>query len=401
MNNKIKEALYIKLDAYQVSDACDIIKDISWEISPIIYINSNNSYCNDDLWVKDAMNNITVKEDEFDLTTYDTYYRYPNISLSRDKMSILSEKYSIRKVLDSSKSDFRIISNNYIQKLTEHSWRCSLSSVHSLKKMLIDYDTIITEKIKTDLNNRIEDLDDDHLVVIKYEHRWNAKYKNKKIAKFMKEVDDVDYGSLTYIHGQKTIDLYNSLYDPNIIYVTDTYMNEISGEDSVTLDDTSYKTIRSMLKSDDENVTLAMNMMANCNIMKSKTYLGLLFFHHSERLRQGKLWNQVAFKTLKEQFDKYILEHNHYHSSRYSSCIQMLAQDDALTVKAAEHLINMVFDKVINGNCGLNTKGNVFILDKLSIKLTPEYNLQIKKGNTLSEIIKNITEPVSNDDLPF
>ena len=153
-----------------------------------------------------------------------------------------------------------------------------------------------------------------------------------------------------------------------------------------------------MLKSGNrEDLTVGMTMMANCNVAKSKTYLGLLFFHFSDTLRGGPVWNQVAFKTLKKQFDKYVLENNHYHANRYSQCLQLLAEDDALTVDAAKHLINLVFKNVINGNTGINSENCVFKMSKASIKLTDEVKAKVKLGSNISK--EYLTHHV--DDLPF
>ena len=59
----------------------------------------------------------------------------------------------------------------------------------------------------------------------------------------------------------------------------------------------------------------------------SKTYLGLLFFHYLEHLKHIKTWNQVGFKTLRQDFEKYMVGGwNSGHTSRYTQLITMLAE---------------------------------------------------------------------------
>jgi len=403
-----KPAVYIHVDGYQISDACNKLKLSSVTFENIICLNYDTSYNTYDTWAKELLKDVVIKEEDFDISTYNTYYRYPNINLSRDKMSFVSDKYKIRKVLDPQKADFRVMSSEFISKLSTSAWRNSLSSVKTVRSLITKYPDIFEKQLLKEIDVYTGHLSDEDLVVFQFDSRYNSRIKNKDLKNVVNLLDNMSYGSLNYIKGTKNIDIFTSLFDPNVNYVTDTYMNEITSEDSVILDDSSYKSIRDMLKGNDtDNVAIAMSMMANCNVAKSKTYLGLLFFHFSETLRQGKLWNQVGFKTIKKQFEKYVLEYNHYHSSRYSDCIRQLAEDDALTVSAAEHLINMVFDKVINGNCGINDKNSVFKLNKASITLVDKYAKEVKEGSTISKIVLENTnlfehdKQLITDDLPF
>ena len=179
--------------------------------------------------------------------------------------------------------------------------------------------------------------------------------------------------------------------------VSDIFMNNLASEDSHVLSGKDYKQIRALLKSQNkEDTAVGMSIMSNCNIQKSKTYLALLFFHFSETLRGTSMWNQVAFKSLRREFDKYCLEYNHYHSNRYSQCVQFLAEDGALTVNAAEHLITIMFDNVINQSTGINSDNNMFILDKASVKLAPAAKAKVKNDVDLSQIALDM-----QNDLPF
>jgi formylmethanofuran dehydrogenase subunit B len=179
--------------------------------------------------------------------------------------------------------------------------------------------------------------------------------------------------------------------------VSDVFMNNLASEDSHVLTGKDYKNIRALLKSTNkEDKAVGMSIMSNCNIQKSKTYLALLFFHFSETLRGEPMWNQVAFKSLRREFDKYCLEYNHYHSNRYSQCVQYLAEDGALTVNAAEHLITIMFDNVINQSTGINSDNNMFILDKASVKLAPVAKAKVKNDVDLSQIALDM-----QSDLPF
>jgi hypothetical protein len=149
-----------------------------------------------------------------------------------------------------------------------------------------------------------------------------------------------------------------------------------------------------MLKSTAEDKTLAMSMMSNCNITESKTYIALLFYHFGEQMKSYKTWNQVAFKTLRKQFDKYMIAWGSGHTSQYSELIKKLAEDDALTTHAVEHILDLTFKRVVESSSGFNSESSVFKIDRVHVSLNDEYKEKIKDGKTLSEV-------VLQDDLPF
>ena len=394
---KEKEAVHIKINTYMLDDnPSNLVKEIV-TITPCIILDYDNSYSSNYKFLDVLFTRVT-QDQNFDITKYKTFYRYPNLDLSRDKMDAVKTKYNVRKVLNIDKADFRIISQNTVKKLTSYTWRNSLSSALWFKGALDKYSNAFDDETKAMFEATIKNLDDDHIILFNTDRRYGAHYHNKDLESFLTEIEDMQTSAITTIEGKKKMDVFRSLYDPNIVYVTDTYMNELSGEDSIALDAEAYKSIRAMLKSGSkEDLTVGMTMMANCNVAKSKTYLGLLFFHFSDTLRGGPVWNQVAFKTLKKQFDKYVLENNHYHSNRYSECIKLLAEDDALTIEATEHLINLVFKHVINGNSGINEERSVFRLNKTSIKLSEDVRKKINNGSTMSK--EYLMHHV--DDLPF
>ena len=323
----------------------------------------------------DYMKSICVKN--FDITKHKTFYRYPKINLSRDKMDAVKTKYNVKKVLDINKADFKIIGIKSLESLVLVNWRQSLSSPLKLRSMLAKYTSVISDEVMQNIDLALENLTDDDDIVIQCNSSHYRGYDNNVVDKLIGEIDDLPYGNASIVVGKQDMENFDHLDSTDL--VSDTTMNELSSEDSVILDDQSYGSIRAMLKgSNSQDHAIAMSMMSNCNVAKSKTYLGLLFFHFSETLRTAPLWNQVAFKTIKEQFNKYVLEHNHYHSNRYSQLIKYLAEDNALTSNASKHIVSMVFDKVINGSTGMNDNNSAFTIDKSAIKIVDNYSTLIK-----------------------
>ena len=342
----------------------------------------------------------------FNTKIHKKYYRYPNINLSRDKMDNVKTKYGIKKVLAKDNSDFKIIGTKFIEKMFNINWRMSLSSLQSYSALIIKSKPLFKNDeayqiMYGTINKLIEEYGKDYPVVCSVPHYYNGGgLKGDPYGIFYDNYNelmpDKEY---TILIKDDCIEHYEDIYNANSqnIYVSDVFMNNLASEDSLVLSAKDYKNIRALLKSTSkEDRAVGMSIMSNCNIMKSKTYLSLLFFHFSDTLRAESLWNQVAFKSLRREFEKYVLEYNHYHSNRYSQCMTYLAEDGALTVNAAEHLISIMFEAVINGSTGINESRSVFMLDKASVKLTPEVKARIRNNEDLSQIALEM-----QSDLPF
>ena len=368
---------------------CIFIKDVSY--------NEHNK-------LQAILNNLSIEgEKVFDPKVHKKYYRYPNISLSRDKMDNCKTKYNMKKVLDKNKADFMIIGSKMIEKMVQGHWRSSLSSLQLITDFITTQRNLFTgdvyDYVMLQYSSLIEKHGPDYPVIIEGTSYYS--YNDPKTANTCKFREAYEkHFNTAYLTTVK--DEYHEKYTDllsgklGIPYISDIYMNNLASEDSVPLTDVEYKNLRKMLKGGKEDVTIAMTIMSNCCVEKSKTYLGLLFFHFSETLRQSSVWNQVGFKSLRREFEKYILEYNHYHSQRYSECIKFLAQDGALTVNAAEHLITIMFSNVINQSTGINADNNVFILNKASVSLSPEVKNKIKNNQDLSQIVLEM-----QNDLPF
>jgi hypothetical protein len=344
-------------------------------------------------------------ESNFDNKIHKKYYRYPNINLSRDKMDNCKQKYGMAKVLNKDKADFSIIGQKMIEKTVEQHWRMSLSSLRSIHSFIDKSDsTLYIDGAKDNLTANIKELMEKHGEEYPITVNSNNYYRYHNDKPNSAEVWLEEFRKITtsasYLNTVKEqhIDTFEEIMNSNTgMLVSDVFMNNLASEDSHVLTGKDYKNIRALLKSTNkEDKAVGMSIMSNCNIQKSKTYLALLFFHFSETLRGEPMWNQVAFKSLRREFDKYCLEYNHYHSNRYSQCVQYLAEDGALTVNAAEHLITIMFDNVINQSTGINSDNNMFILDKASVKLAPVAKAKVKNDVDLSQIALDM-----QSDLPF
>jgi len=350
---------------------------------------------------------------DVDWTTISTVYRHPKITLSRDKLSCLKDKYNIKVIRDKSKADLEIVSEKTFTTFISNHYGVSLSSVSSFKVIFDKYKHLFDEPIRKDLWKIFDDLtlQDSCIVFDLCNSYYNADHiQGTQIADFEEELDKLETNHLNYVK-EEHIENYEYLCNDSSKRVLDTYVNEAASEDSITINVEEYDKIVQMLQSvNNDDIVMGMTMMANCNIQKSKTYLGLLFFHYLENLKHIKTWNQVGFKTLRQDFEKYMVGGwNSGHTSRYTQLITMLAEDDALTTDSVESILDLVFKNVLQGSSGFG-KNCAFQIDRPNVKLTEEYQKQvIAKETTLSEIVLG-NQPVytvvngvagAYNDLPF
>ena len=74
--------------------------------------------------------------------------------------------------------------------------------------------------------------------------------------------------------------------------------------------------------------------------------------------------------------------------------ISMLIEDDALTVPAMEHVLDLLFENIVKKATGLSAS-KAFKLERSSISLTPEFAARVKKKSLASALTD------SQVDLPF
>ncbi len=95
---------------------------------------------------------------DIDWSTHLTMYRYPNLSLSRDKLSLMKEKYGTRVVRDRDSADVNVISEKTIEKLiSANLYYGSMWSVKTfINKKLPQLSAVLTTEAYEYLNKNYE-----------------------------------------------------------------------------------------------------------------------------------------------------------------------------------------------------------------------------------------------------
>ena len=283
---------------------------------------------------------------------------------------------------------------------------CNFSKDRFVAVKLPEIKEVCTDDAYLYLYDMVSNLPDDIIINVKNSYSsWNNsdEFNNSKLSDYFCKGSnegmwkDNDIDDIVFVKTENE-DAWNDITDPYRVYVSDTYVNEACSEDSIILDWDEYKNILKMLKATNDDKAVAMTLMANCKIAQSKTALGLLFYHMGENMKGTKVWNQVAFKTLRKQFDHYMISGwNSGHTAVFSDLIKKLAEDDALTEEAMKHVCKLVFERVLMSGCGFSTDQCAFEMKLEDVRLTPEYKEKLKKEEkTLSELVT-----MGDNGLPF
>ena len=196
--------------------------------------------------------------------------------------------------------------------------------------------------------------------------------------------------SSKYHYYIESLDQWNDIQANLSKLVWDTNINELATEDSEILTEEMYIQLKTMLgwektesgcgwqgTRDKENMNLALAMIANCNIQKSHTYLGLLFAFMSDSMKDSSVWNTVNFKSVRKKFDRYIQLSGWNWCHSYNYLIEQLIKDDALTEVAWKEVAQKMYDDVLSSQMGVDSK-NVFSISPDSIQLKAELQARVK-----------------------
>ena len=355
--------------------------------------------------VKDAVNKMPLLET---LNNVETLYRLPKISLSRDKVKLWGDKNNAKVIRDSKKADVKIFSIKSISSLIEERWNMSFITKENYLNFLFNgqrLSEIIKKDFWDDVVNKITDLDDDVIILKMQGYHYTDADDTQWTQDFIKwnrRMSDVaiETWCQSFIPLEKW-ETWVGTRSGN--FMLDSVANKLMSSDSVTFDDEMYLNVKNMIKSgNDDDITVAMTTIANCNIEESRTYLALLFFHYNEGyFKSVDFYSSVSFKAVRNDFQKYAdLTYGHSSVSVYDTLINHLIDDEALTVNAMEHLLDLVFENVILRSTGM-VSSKSFIIKRSSISLTPEASEKVNKRPN-----KDITREILNTqketfDLPF
>ncbi len=386
------------------------IRDFEIDLDYKFFASQTNHYNLKSNW-EEHLNLDNKFDDSHFQNNVDLLHRFPNLSLSRDKLAIYAEKSNFKVTRNKELADIVVISNKYLEKSVEKVW----CKVYNKDEMINYCDAVINNPnldkylyIKKNNNHlgfkkSISDAPEDS-IFINAGHYWNSDKENTHHNDIIENLNK--HSDRQYVNYFKDIESYKWLLDNQHKIIMDIEVNKLCTADSIKLSKEDFERMEELIGSTDtDNVSIGLTLMSNCNIKESETFISLLFAFYSEHMKRSKVWNQVNFKYLRKEFENYINITPANWGHAYNMLIKMLVKDDILTLYASRYVANKMFIGVLQNNFGIGNKDGVFKISEESLQLRPEIaeKLVNEPEEKLSELVGagSNNGTIHDNDLPF
>ena len=325
-----------------------------------------------------------------------TFYRYPNLSLPRNKVDLLKEKYNISVTRNKAAADFKVVSYDTVRRLGDMFYYSinGFNDKSTLMKYLNPLRGYFTDSAWDMMLGIADDINEDEWVSINVPYVFSCAFpimykairdiKHSKSIGKLSNLKDHDFVAI------KDKDLFKDIFNSKNL-VLDSNILEVCNEDSIVVDASQFQNILGMIKSNDvDDTSVALEIMAACNLNKSKGSIAYIFEFYLDYLKMASNWNHISIKALRKATSRY---HGYGCNSRafkYSNFIKKIAEDDCLDEFVFKQIAKDIFDKIINTNFPNDRSPFDFKLS--DIRLKDNYKELLKKPELELE---------SLGDLPF
>lgn len=301
-------------------------------------------------------------------------YRYPKISLPRQKVETLKEKYNLKVVRDKSKSDYQVFSDQYLKNIINRYWFRQAYYLKDILEKLRKTSQNVDPNIIAELE-MIKESHNGQRVCI-HIHVAYSSCSSQMISKFIDELEPVKIQDSLY-RVEDSFELDNILKSKTLL--KDSELASKTVEDSEPLTSENYDSLIRMITSQNsEDVNLALEIMANCNIEKSIDVIGLVLYFYGGIIKEfATNWHTVNIKTLASRFKNF---HDRYRSPdnirEFDIIIKLLKDEDFLTefaLKTVRSKIMQWFNKRF-----LLDEHSVFRIDESFIVLKSKFQDKVK-----------------------
>ena len=258
-------------------------------------------------------NKLNNAVEEFSLDEKDKLYFAKGVTVPRIKLKDLFAEKKIKSIRDFNEADKVIISKKTASKIFNNSW----SRVYKTKfivKLIELLKTLGYTFNEYDLDRFTDSLEfyENEYVECNYLSALNSSsLKSEIITRFNEKVyEDIirhNVESWMYVYtlaDDANTDLYNFLVDQPVLYNEKGLLKLINGEEAVVINENMYNSISDMFKSlDNDNTTLAIEILANSNYDESIAYILLALRNYGNKISDSRSKNYVNFKSLLAYLD--------------------------------------------------------------------------------------------------
>ncbi len=245
--------------------------------------------------------NFIISKNKYSLKPNQTIFISKNCSIPKAKLRTIMMSHNLKVTKNFKEADVCFIdpSPSALARISE-STSC-YTIINDVEKIVDCFRYFMVDE-GLDLY-RLKDTDIDILENhIKEGEKIIVDYKNLNQIKRFCNIDNNDYcyDYSTYLKEGIDYECYEYFLDNKIVvYNHQDLMEILNGKDALVIEKKEYEQLKSMIESSDEdNLLLAMEMMANCDYTKSLLYLCMLFENYQENFIKVKYCRHINFKSL-------------------------------------------------------------------------------------------------------
>jgi hypothetical protein len=225
-----------------------------------------------------AVLNIVTSDKTIDLQDK-KIYRYPNLELPRQKVDLLKTKFNVKIIRDAELADIHIISDKLVLNLLTLDWGKSLTYAQMFEVFnMLKQNDQLTESGLDKCKEFLSIIEKEAYIRINVckDYRYTSPVADDIASK----ISDFDHdGSRDIVVRDDNMVLYNQLRNATALIVKDVEINKIISEDLAVISEDQFEQVSKMITSQDrDNRTLAVEMLANCNVEESFDIVSFLFF---------------------------------------------------------------------------------------------------------------------------
>jgi len=319
-------------------------------------------------------------------------YRYPYLDLPRQKVDLLKDRFNMKVIRNPDKADYHVISNKTIKNLLSHTWSTHYTYTEIYKFLVnLKEQKLLSEDALIKAREILEILPKDARVSIERPYNYsddndvnNAKFQKTKgyISMQTGLLNDnrVEKGRDIIIDSQDKMKTFIDIHTSVIPKIFDTDVCNIIDADLAILDTNQLDDIIKMIHSTNrEDRTLALEMLANCNVDKSFDVVSNIFYWEYDWIKDTNNWNTINVKSLRSRMKAF--EGNSSNASIYSynNYIKQLISCDKLTKFAVDYTRQKLYENVLGSLVG--KKADVFSVSLESLGLKKDF-----MNNILNEV---------------